>query len=285
MFIKSILRSFGQVMLQKNALTGFIILGALFYHSYTIALAALSASLAATLTALLFRLNKQATQDGLYAFNAVLIGAGLLAFLSFDSIQTWVLILAGAVLSVFLQNFFMSKKLPTYTLPFILITWLLLSIASLLFPNLFFTSTPTLYSAINPFVFTLQSFSQVFFISHTIVGILFLLAILLNSPIAGIYAFIAALLSGIAALEIPFIEVDSVQIGVYGYNAVLSSIAFAGNQKSDILWVLISIVFSLLFMLLFLFLPFPALTFPFVWASISTLLIQKYYQRKALEYM
>ncbi|HPB36412.1 MAG TPA: urea transporter, partial [Bacteroidales bacterium] len=62
--------------------------------------------------------------------------------------------------------------------------------------------------------------------------------------------------------------------GLYGFNAVLCAIVFAGPKVKDGMWVLISLILALVISLLMLKIGITKLTFPFVLATWLTLFLK-----------
>lgn len=116
--------SAGQIMLQENKWTGFLFVVGLLIVNIKFAVAAVLAIIIANTTAFLLRFDSKNIQAGLYGFNAALIGVGLI-FLFNDTLLIWILIFVGSITSSLLQQFFILKKIPAYTFPFIVITWTL----------------------------------------------------------------------------------------------------------------------------------------------------------------
>ncbi|MGI5847355.1 MAG: urea transporter [Candidatus Cryptobacteroides sp.] len=70
------------------------------------------------------------------------------------------------------------------------------------------------------------------------------------------------------------VPIGDINLGLYGFNAVLCAIVFAGPKVKDGLWVLISVLLALAVSLLMLRIGIPKLTFPFVLATWTTLLLK-----------
>jgi urea transporter len=118
-----------------------------------------------------------------------------------------------------------------------------------------------------------KSFGQVIFQSSLLSGILFFLAVFISSPIATLYGLAAAIISAILSFYLS-IPINEINLGLYGFNAVLCAIVFAGTQVKDGVWVLISLVLSLVVSLLMLKIGVTKLTFPFVLATWITLFLK-----------
>lgn len=261
---KQILRGVSQIMLQENALTGLIFLIGIGYGSLNMALATLLASFSGTMTAYLLKFDKENIEKGLYGFSAALVGAGLLLFFK-SSLTIWTLILLGGSLACVFQEYALRKKLPIFTFPFILIVWgtlLLVKLKVLGFEASVQSANTQDLDSFHIF----RNYGQVIFQDKVFSGILFFLAVLINSPIHAIYGFVA---SGIAYFLALFlgIEAQYIDMGLIGFNAVLSAIVFASRARSDIFWGLAATILSTLISILFIKLEWIQLTFPFVVAS------------------
>ena len=80
-FYKSFLRSYGQVMLQGNAITGLLFLLGIALNSPTMLLGSILAIISAFAVAKLCRYDVNIVQQGLYGFNAALVGVAVFYFL------------------------------------------------------------------------------------------------------------------------------------------------------------------------------------------------------------
>jgi urea transporter len=271
-FISTILKGLGQIMLQENSITGLLFLVGIFYGSYTMGLAALLATICGTATAYLFKYDKSEIEKGLYGFSAALVGVAVMLFLK-PVIWAWLFVILGAVAAAMLQHFFIKLNFPAYTFPFVVVTWLILLICNEFCGSLLAVSTPAVAQASDSLTEGFKSFGQVIFQDKFLAGLLFFVAVFISSPIAALYGLAAAIVSAIMAfyLSVPLTEIN---LGLYGFNAVLCAIIFAGPKVRDGLWVLISIVLALAVSLLMLKTGIPKLTFPFVLATWITLLLK-----------
>lgn len=120
-FIKVILKGVGQIMLQENWITGLLFLIGIFYGSLAMGLGALLATLCGTGIAYLLRYDKAEIRQGLYGFSAALVGVAVMLFLK-SEFWAWVVVVIGAVVAAMLQHFFIKRKFPAFTLPFVVVT-------------------------------------------------------------------------------------------------------------------------------------------------------------------
>ncbi|MCD0457684.1 urea transporter [Chryseobacterium sp. LC2016-27] len=270
-----ILKGLGQIMLQENPVTGSLFLVGIFYGSLTMGVAALLATISGTVTAFLLKYDKAEINKGLYGFSAALVGVAIMLFLR-PVFISWIILIIGSALATVIQHFFMKRKIPVFTLPFVLITWLILFFTNPYCTGLLSETSITTASSINYLTVGFNGFGQVIFQDNLISGVLFFIAVFISSPISALYGFIGAVLSAFIAFSIST-PIADISIGLFSFNAVLCAIVFAGNQIKDSIWAFIAILLSLVISLLMLKFNFTQLTFPFVLASCITLFLKKKY--------
>jgi urea transporter len=156
---------------------------------------------------------------------------------------------------------------------------LILLVCNQFCPDLLATPTAAVENVSDSLSDGFKSFGQVIFQSSLLSGVLFFLAVFISSPIAALYGLAAAIISAILSfyLSIPITEIN---LGLYGFNAVLCAIVFAGPQVKDGLWVLISLLLSLAVSLVMLKIGVTKLTFPFVAATWITLFLKNRIQQQ-----
>ena len=173
-FLKTILRGVGQVMLQKSAATGALFLVGIFYNSWKMGMGALIGVLCGTVFAYLFKYKKEDIEDGFYGFNAVLVGIALIYFYSLN----WLLVLfiiLGSALSVLVMHFMHTKNLYPYTFPFVISTWVLiivLNFSKLIEKNV---QAAVVFDKLDILSSISMGLGQVMFQGCIITGIIFLL--------------------------------------------------------------------------------------------------------------
>ncbi len=271
-FISTILKGVAQIMLQEKSVTGLLFMIGIFYGSYAMGLGALLATVCGTATAYLFKYDKSEIEKGLYGFSAALVGVAVMLFLK-PVLWAWLLVIFGAVAAALLQHFFIKRNFPAFTFPFVVVTWLILLICNKFCSNLLVVSSPVVAQSGDSLTDGFKSFGQVIFQDKLLSGLLFFLAVFISSPIAALYGLTAAIVSAILAFHLS-VPIDEINLGLYGFNAVLCAIVFAGPKVRDGLWVLISIVLALAITFLLNKIGIPKLTFPFVLATWITLLLK-----------
>lgn len=266
----TLLRGLGQIMLQENAATGLLFLAGITWASPLMGLSALLAACSGTLTAHLLRFGKEAREQGLYGFSAALVGVALV-LLRGHGPGVWVAVVAGSALAAAIQHVFIKREIPVFTLPFVVVTWLLLLLlpvpaeaASTLLPTI--PGGPLIAAMV-------RGFGQVIFQSDLFAGLLFLAAVAVHSRIAAFFGMAGALLAALLAIALSAAETE-VEMGLWSYNAVLCAIAFAGTRPRNLVLFLISVPLAVLIGLAWNSASFPQLTFPFVAATCISLLLE-----------
>ncbi|KUJ61741.1 urea transporter [Flavobacteriaceae bacterium CRH] len=268
------LKGVGQIMLQNNQWTGLLFLAGIFYDSIISGIAAVLAVIVGTLTAKILKYDEDEINMGLYGFSATLVGVALVFY--FDATPLiWGAIVIGASLATIIQHFFISKKIPAFTFPFIVVTWVCLYF----FKN-HLNFLPAVHETVKDvlvsdgFTLTTHGFGEVIFQGSVLAGILFFIAVFIASPVAALYGLLGSVLS--ATLAYYFHEpTQDVQMGIFSFNAVLCAITFSGIKKIDGLYVLLSVALSVFIEILMITYNYSVLTFPFVAASWIVLCIQK----------
>lgn len=273
-FVKSIFRGVGQVMLQNNAITGLIFLIGIFYASWLMGFGALIGVLIGTMTALILNYKQKDILDGLYGFNGTLVGITLLFFFE-PTVLLFVFLVVAVIISTILMHFMYKNSLSPYTFPFVATTWVFIFIIKILNIIPSTISEATNFTTIDIFSGISLGFSQVMFQASIITGILFFLAILINSRISAIYALIGSVIGlFFSFLFFPSL-INLINIGIFGFNGVLCGIAFSEKRWQSLIYAIISIVLSVGIIYGFMSLNLIALTAPFVFATWATLFIRK----------
>lgn len=277
-FIQSTLKGIGQIMLQENTITGILFLIGIFYGSILSGAAALLSTLTGTVTAILLKYNRKEIEQGLYGFSATLVGVAMATFMQPNFI-VWIAIIAGSALAAILQHFFIAKKIPAFTFPFILVTWILVYVFHHIIPEgSSAVSSPGPMSD-DGFDIGVHGFGEVIFQGSVMSGFLFLVGVFINRPIAALYGMMGAIISAYIAVRYAEPTLD-INMGLFSFNALLCGITFAGDKPIDGIWVLLSVVLSLFIDIGMLKMGWLVFTFPFVASSWVTLLVQKYVPTK-----
>ncbi|SDD46135.1 urea transporter [Niabella drilacis] len=273
-FARTVFRSIGQIMLQENALTGLLFLVGIFYGSVPGGIAALLSAVTGVLTAQLLQYDRQEIEQGLYGFSATLVGVAMVFY--FQPVPViWIAVIIGSALATILQHVFIVKKLPGFTFPFIIVTWILLYV----FHHLIIE--PNSVAVVNEmiekddFATSIHGFGEVIFQDSIIGGLLFFLGVFINKPIAALYGITGAILSAYIAIHLSEPALD-IEMGLFSFNALLCAITFAGDEPVDGIFVLFSVVLTVIIDIAMLRMQWSVLTFPFVAASWVTLTLKRW---------
>jgi len=297
-FVDTLLRGTGQVMFQNNPLTGLLFFIGIFINSPLLGLAGLIGLLTSTVAAMVLGVDRSLVRAGLFGYNGILTGIGLAVFLSWNGVLVVYMIVAAVVSTIVmmaLAKLLGAWDMPALTAPFVLTTWLFL-FAALLFANLLPTvliqpalpnpRAPVL-TILRPLPLSLagagitagnlaqawfRGVGEVFFQDNLVTGIIFLLAILVNSRISAAFAALGSAVGLLTALLFLGGSGFWVYHGLYGFNAVLCAIAVGGvffvfTWKSALYALVCALVGTIVMGSLSGFLTplgMPALTAPFV---------------------
>ncbi|SEH29548.1 urea transporter [Chryseobacterium culicis] len=280
LFLDNVLKGIGQIMLQENRWTGLLFLIGIFMGSWQCGVAVLLSTAAGTFTAMKLNYDRSEINAGLYGFSAALVGVAL-AFLFQTTLLIWILIILGGVLAAVIQHFFIQKKIPVFTFPFILITWVLVFMLHHFthIPPSEMLSSEVVPSEYDDFLTCTNGFGEVIFQGGILSGIIFFIAVFISSPVAALYGLAASIL-GAGLSQLNGEPIKEIHMGLFGFNAVLSAIVFSGIKKTDGLWVLTAVLITIAiddFLIdnHCLDIVGGVFTFPFVAGTWITLLIQK----------
>ncbi|XP_020841409.1 urea transporter 1 isoform X3 [Phascolarctos cinereus] len=240
-FLDWILRGVSQVVFINNPISGIIIIAGLLVQSPWWTLTGCLGNIVSTLTALLLSQDRSAIAAGLHGYNATLVGI-LMALLSYNGDYYWWLLFPVLVMSMTcpifssaLGSVFSKWDLPVLTLPFnMALTMYSAATGSKnpFFPTKVATTSvsnvtwsqinvPELLKAIPVGV------GQIYGCDNPWTGGLFLVAILLSSPLMGLHAAIGSTVGIIAGLTLSA-SFDDIYVGLWGYNSSLACMAIGG---------------------------------------------------------
>lgn len=275
LFAQITLRGIGQIFLQNHAPAGLLILLGMLWASPAMGVGTLLGALTGTVVAMALKYPRAEIIDGLYGFNGALVGVAACFFFGVSPASS-ILLLGGAALATVLMRA-MMQRVPAYTAPFILTTWGLILLVKYTGVTTF-ADNPLPAAAGNDLVAALSmGISQVMFQANIITGLLFLAALLLSSRIAAAYALWGCVLATGIALALQF-PTDSINGGIWGYNAVLCAVALGDTTRRGLLLATGAALLSVALTLGFARIGFIALTAPFVlatWAALAAAHRQK----------
>jgi urea transporter len=308
-FIDSCLRGVGQVCFMNNPVTGLAILVAMFVAEPWLGFAGVVGVVVSTLSAVAIGMDRGAIRAGLFGFNGVLVGAGLSLFLQPDwdvLVIVWIVvasffstILHAALAAVFIGGW----GVPPFTFAFNFITLIFL-IGALNFANgrvggliapgdaqvTGGSVSNTLRSAADAATANnvegvlnaiFRGISQLWFANSVASGIIIVVGILVCSRIAAIFALVGSTVGMLTGLALGANGV-AIYNGLWGFNSFDAALAVGGvffvlTLRSGLLAVACAVLAALLFgAIASLFTPWglPALTLPFVFATLAFVLLK-----------
>lgn len=293
--IRSFARSMGQIVLQRNAATGGILVLALLCFSPRLACALLLGTLTSNVLAHIFDdQGSPTTRNDLHGFNGGLAALAAFNFIHDDSCASAVAILA-AVLATGLSNRLTRAlgpwNLPAYSSPAVLVTWVWLplladpsvptatagmaataspgSVVSLLFSVAPAFLRPGLQGIV-------AGLAPIAFAAGPAAGALILVGLLVAKPSRAAWALGGSAL-GLALYTFVGTSAGMLQSGAYGFNPALAALA---TCRFGVKAALLAIGLTLLIEFAASAVGIPALTAPFVLASwVVQLLEQRFNAR------
>jgi urea transporter len=308
-FIDSCLRGVGQVCFMNNPVTGLAILIAMFVGEAWLGFAGALGVIVSTASALLIGMDRGAIRAGLFGFNGVLVGAGLSLFLQPDwdgLVIVWIVV--GAFFSTILHAAFAAVsvgawKVPPFTLAFNVMTLLFL-IGALNFANgraggliapadaqvTAGSVSNTLRSAADAATANnlegvvnaiFRGISQLFFANSVVSGIIIIVGLAVCSRIAAVFALVGSTVGMLTGLALGANGI-AIYNGLWGFNSFDAALAVGGvffvlTARSAFLAVACAVLAAFLFgAIASLFTPWglPALTLPFVFATLAFVLLK-----------
>lgn len=274
-----LLRGIGQVMFQGNAWSGALMLAGIAVSSVQAALWALAGNLVGNLTARACRYSGAAIRDGLYGFNGTLVGIAVGVFFR-PGWESILLLVTGSALSTWLTRLFLRSRIPGFTAPFILSTWILLGFSAWTALAAAPTESQADTTAIPQWLQAISlHFGQVMFQQNSLLtGALFLAGIAVNSPRAALFALGGAILP--MGMAFPMQDYAAFNAGLFGYNGVLCAIALDGPSRRDAVWAAASVVLSTALQWAGMCLGLITLTAPFVLSTWAVLGVKYIWAKK-----
>lgn len=282
---KIILRGVGQVIFQESALSGFIMLVGIACNSLTMGLYALLGTIISTATAKAIACRYEDIERGLFGFNGTLVGIAVATFCGNGLASVILLLLASVIVTYVTRALMRQSVLPGLTAPFVLVAWGLLCLLHY-YPSLATatTATPPLSEG-GSFERSLSlSLGQIMLQGGSLMtGFLFLLALTLRNLYMPLHIIVVHFLSWSLASLLGASQ-ESIDSGLWGYNAILTYLAVRyalSIHSHKTLKALVATALSVYLQYLGLQNGLPTLTAPFVLATWSLVLWERYFGKTA----
>lgn len=249
--LRTLLRSFGQIVLQRDASTGACVLAAWLACDPRLACAALTGAIAANIGAVLRGYDARETRDGLHGFNGALAALAAFTFIADDATAMAVAILsatAAAWCHGSWARLLRSRGLGYYSSPCLLITWMWLPLMHQA-PAHIGASVGISASASNTSIAwlpvahgLLAGIAQTSFATTPGAGLLILAGIAVSSMRSAAFALTGAALAT-ASHWLIGADMASLDAGLLGFNGALTALALADcGALGALLGVLISVL-------------------------------------------
>ncbi|SIT35542.1 Urea transporter [Paraburkholderia piptadeniae] len=271
--LRTLLRSFGQIVLQRDASTGACVLAAWLVCSPRLACAALTGAIAANVGAILRGYAPRETRDGLHGFNGALAALAAFTFIADDATAMAIAMLAATAAAWLLgpwARLLRSRGLGYYSSPCLLVTWAWLPLVHGTFAHASVSASPSASASVSdtiawmPFAHALLAgIAQTSFASTTWAGLLILAGIAMSSMRCAVFALTGAALAT-AAHWLIGTDAASLDAGLAGFNGALTALALADCGAFA---ALVGVSMSILLQQAAAFHGVPALTSPFVVAT------------------
>ncbi len=234
-FARIAARSVGQVMFQSNVLSGFLMACAIVAGGFGIGGSGRFIVTAGATVAILISsaIAVAATlpdgRDGVWGFNAVLVGCAVFTFNN-SGAGAWAMLCAGVLLTFPLKGI-LDRMLgvASLTLPFVISTWIITAIGhatGLMTPWIPETipSAPEQLSATSIAIGLLKVISEVFLIDSWVAGLLMLAGLLAGSPRCAVLA-LSGSAAGMVMAIICGLPAGEISAGLWGFSPALTAIA------------------------------------------------------------
>jgi urea transporter len=265
--LHTLLRSFGQIVLQPNAFTGACLLAAWCLTDPRLACAALMGAIAANVSAILAGCREEETRAGLHGFNGALAGLAAFSFIADPATASAVAILAATGTAWLLQpcsRWLRTHGLGFFSSPCLVVTWLWLPTVTI-GASPASTTSSHVASAAQWVMGLLAGFAQTGFTSGALPGLLVLVGIAAASRRHALSALTSVGLASAAHLLL-HASTSSFDAGLLGFNGALTALALV---DCGIIPLLGGIVISVAVQAIATDFGWPAMTAPFVLATWS----------------
>jgi urea transporter len=275
--LRTLLRSFGQVVLQPNAFTGACLLAAWLVCDPRLACGASIGAIAANIGAVLAGYRENDTRAGLHGFNGALAGLAAYTLVADDATAAALAILAGISTAWLLQpwaRWLRGHGLGAYSSPCLIVTWLWLPLAK---------GTPVASPVTHVATFLslpagiLSGLAETGFASGAAAGLLMLTGIAASSRRHAIWALAGSAIAGGIHLLLGG-SGASFSAGLAGFNGALTAIALAESSAGA---ALAGILLSVALQQIGAHFGLPVMTAPYVVATWSVQLSMRNLRRKS----
>jgi urea transporter len=276
--VRAVFRGVGQVFFQENALTGALFVLGIAFSSPLMALGAVIGAVLGWGTARVLKFDESETTGGIYGFNSTLVGIATLFFFQ-PGVVTFLLLAVGCIAAAPVT--WAARRyvpFPTYTAPFIVVTWVLFFLGQALgLPRVEPGGTLDVGGSFGAIA---HGISQVMFQASIWTALFFLVGIAISDWRHATLVLVGSIVGMLVAsypatFAVRALDPESLAertlrentvLGLYGYNATLAAVALFLSRRS-LIWPLLGMLLSVPLTEFVPLLGLPALTAPFVLAT------------------
>ena len=182
------------------------------------------------LTSKYMHLDQSMMRRGVFASNAVLVGAGLSSYFIYEGVWGWlslILIATLAAPATLLAYLFTARILSPVGIPCLFFPYVGVMIFTLLGASYFKAVMPAPIEIVDASRFrlveaTFKGMAQIFVVDSGFSGFLIFLGMLACSRILAAAAFVGSFLAGLLALAFFGVPVELINAGLFGFNSALT---------------------------------------------------------------
>ncbi|BBZ20524.1 urea transporter [Mycolicibacterium gadium] len=269
-YYRLVLRGCSQLCFQSNELTGLFFLAAVLVVSPIAAAYFLVAAVMAPGGRMLLGQRGAVLATGLPGLNPCLIALSLPAFFrtGWTNVGMWIVLVACVAITVLLVRLLVAVvPFPILALPFVLTFWVVYALAphlGVLQPSSIDVSVAT---TLHPLTAVLSSLGQTLFSPSVWSGLLFLAGLLVSNWRHAVIAVVGALIGTVVSYYYHQGDPESVNLGLYGFNGVLTAVAVYALCDSKLRLAILGALLATITMPAFTNLGLQAVSAPFVFAT------------------
>ncbi len=269
-YYRLVLRGCSQLCFQSNELTGLCFLAAVVVVSPIAAAYFLVAAVMAPGGRMLLGQRGAVLATGLPGLNPCLIALSLPAFFrtGWTNVGMWVVLVACVAITVLLVRLLVAiLPFPILALPFVLTFWAVYALA----PHLGVLQPSSLdisvTAALHPLTAVLSSLGETVFSPSVWSGLLFLAGLLVSNWRHAVIAVIGAVIGTAVSYYYRRVNPESVNLGLYGFNGVLTAVAVYALCGSKLRLALLGALIATIMMPAFAVLDLQVVSAPFVFTT------------------
>jgi len=223
-------RAYGRVVLCDNPFTGLMISLAMLFGSPVAWIVSLYCAALTNLTAKVIGLDQSMMRRGIFASNAVLVGAGLVSYLAYDGVWGYLSLVLVATIAapVTIMAYLLTARiLSPMGIPTLLFPYVGVMMFALLGASYWKAAIPAPIEIIDAphFRFVESAFkgiAQIFVVDSGFSGFLIFLGMLACSRVLAAAAFVGSALAALLAMGFFGVPVELINAGFLGFNSALA---------------------------------------------------------------